>query len=81
MTSPIGGNQPIGQNPHVYERNMQNVGGQTQAVPPELEKTALPLELGFLDGSTDPALICGSLLKGFRVVGLDGKPLPSQRSK
>jgi hypothetical protein len=54
--------------------------GGLRPVPPEIKKTVLPLELAFYEGSGDPVLIVGTESHGFRIMQLDGSPLPQRQS-
>jgi hypothetical protein len=53
-------------------------GEGVQPVPGDLRKSKQPLELGFMNGIGKPVLIAGTVGLGFKVVGLDGSPLPTR---
>ncbi|MBU0968850.1 MAG: hypothetical protein KKA54_21030, partial [Proteobacteria bacterium] len=56
---------------HVFD------GDILQPVPAEFAKTKQPLEPGFLNGDAEPLLICGTFGNGFKIIQVDGSPLPS----
>ena len=50
--------------------------GNLQPVPPEFEKSKQPMELAFMGGVGEPILICGTIHNGFKIIQLDGSPIP-----
>ncbi|MBU4261435.1 MAG: hypothetical protein KKC76_06080 [Proteobacteria bacterium] len=60
---------------HVFD------GDILQPVPGEFSKTKQPIEPGFLNGNAEPLLICGTIGYGFKIIQVDGSPLPIARLK
>ncbi|MBN1843958.1 MAG: hypothetical protein JW883_16985 [Deltaproteobacteria bacterium] len=52
--------------------------GNLQSVPIQFETTKQPIVLAFMNGIGKPVLIAGTVGMGFKVVGLDGSPLPTR---
>ena len=57
------------------------VDGKVQPVPPQFLQTQLPIQLGFLNGTGEPLLICGAVASSLNVVRLDGSNLPRRIEK
>lgn len=51
-------------------------GAETKPVPAVFSMSKLPLDLGFLGAGPQPVLIAAELGGGFRILQLDGRPLP-----
>ncbi len=61
---------------HIYDGK-----GKVLPMPAPYQKTKQLIEIGFINGMSDPLLICGTIHNGFKMVQLDGSPIPPRMTK
>jgi len=61
---------------HIYDGK-----GKVLPMPAPYQKTKQLIEIGFINGIGDPLLICGTIHNGFKIIQLDGSPLPPRMTK
>ena len=61
---------------HIYDGK-----GKILPMPATYQKTKQLIEIGFINGISDPLLICGTIQNGFKIIQLDGSPIPPRMTK
>jgi len=61
---------------HIYDGK-----GKVLPMPAPYQKTKQLIEIGFINGISDPLLICGTIHNGFKIIQLDGSPIPPRMTK
>jgi len=61
---------------HIYDGK-----GKLLPMPATYQKTKQLIEIGFINGISDPLLICGTTNNGFKIIQLDGSPIPPRMIK
>ncbi len=61
---------------HIYDGK-----GKILPMPAPYQKTKQLIEIGFINGISDPLLICGTIQNGFKIIQLDGSPIPPRMTK
>ena len=61
---------------HIYDGK-----GKVLPMPAPYQKTKQLIEIGFINGISDPLLICGTVQNGFKIIQLDGSPIPPRMTK
>jgi hypothetical protein len=61
---------------HIYDGK-----GKVFPMPAPYQKTKQLIEIGFINGISDPLLICGTIHNGFKIIQLDGSPIPPRMTK